>query len=200
LQLADIAQKTMRSAFRTVFGAALALIVSSAVVPSGAAAREAGPTEAVEPAFEKAVTAEKPDAAPVSLGERVAALVAAPIELDAQVMCMAKVVHHEAANQPLIGQLAVAQLMLNRIASGSFPKTVCGVANQPGQFFHIARYHAPSKDPRWAKAVAIARIALGGDVKPVAPGALYYHATYVRPSWMMKRVRVAQIGQHIFYR
>jgi spore germination cell wall hydrolase CwlJ-like protein len=113
---------------------------------------------------------------------------------------MAKVVHHEAANQPLQGQLAVAQLILNRTTADGFAKTICGVVNQPGQFFHIARYRAPRKDPRWATAVAIARIARDGALEPVAPGALYYHANYVKPSWMMKRVRVAQIGAHIFYR
>ncbi len=113
--------------------------------------------------------------------------------------CLAKVIYHEAANQPLKGQLAVAQVILNRLRSAAFPKSVCGVVNQPGQFFRTDRYAVPH-DPRWLTAVAIALVAQRERLDAVAPGALFFHATYVRPSWRAEHIRVAQIGDHVFYR
>jgi spore germination cell wall hydrolase CwlJ-like protein len=183
----------MYKAVRIVLGTALALTVFAAAGPIGAGEMEPE-AASVQSAFDKAVTA------PQSLEARVAAVIADAAPVDAETLCMAKVVHHEAANQSLEGQLAVAQLILNRTNDDRFPKTICGVVNQHGQFFHIASYRAPVKDPRWVTALAIARIARDGGMDPVAPGALFYHATYVKPPWMMKRVRVARIGQHIFYR
>jgi len=120
--------------------------------------------------------------------------------LDADIECMAKAVYHEAANQPLAGQLAVAQLIMNRINSGRFPKTPCAVVNQPGQFFRTASYSV-SASKRWKTAVAISLLAVEARLAPVVPGALFFHAAYVHPSSMVqRRVRVAQIGDQVFYR
>jgi N-acetylmuramoyl-L-alanine amidase len=121
-------------------------------------------------------------------------------DLDADLACLAKVIHHEAANQPLKGQLALAQLIMNRVKSPLFPKTVCSVVNQHGQFFHTAAYHPKAGDTRWHTAVGIARIAREDAEPALAPGALFYHASYVRPYWAHRRVEVARIGQHVFYR
>ena len=120
--------------------------------------------------------------------------------LDSELECMAKVVHHEAANQSLQGQLAVAQVILNRVRSPLFPKTICGVVNQPGQFFSTRAYAAPVRSPRWRTSVAIARIAREADLPQVAPGALFYHASFVKPSWSKRRVKVGRIGENVFYR
>jgi spore germination cell wall hydrolase CwlJ-like protein len=120
--------------------------------------------------------------------------------LDPELECMAKVVHHEAANQPLTGQLAVAQLILNRVKSPLFPKSICAVVNQRGQFFQTAAYRAPVTSPRWRVSVAIARIAREEALPPVAPGALFYHASYASPSWAHRRTLVARIGEQVFYR
>jgi len=120
--------------------------------------------------------------------------------LDSELECMAKVVHHEAANQSLRGQLAVAQLILNRVKSPLFPKTICAVVNQPGQFFSTRAYAAPVRSPRWHTSVAIARIAREANLPEIAPGALFYHASYVTPSWSRRRVKVARIGENVFYR
>jgi N-acetylmuramoyl-L-alanine amidase len=120
--------------------------------------------------------------------------------LDAEVECMAKVVYHEAANQPLAGQLAVAQLILNRMKSGRFPKTPCTVVNQPGQFFQTARYSVAASK-RWSTAVAISLLAAEERLGQVVPGALFFHAASAHPSAMVqRRVRVARIGDQIFYR
>ena len=130
----------------------------------------------------------------------VAAISSRPGPLGPQTECMAKVIYHEAANQPLEGQLAIAQLILNRASSGRFPTSVCSVVNQPGQFFATRRFTAPAKSARWKTAIAVARVAMAYDLPQAAPGALFYHASYVRPSWSHKRVKVAQIGAHVFYR
>jgi spore germination cell wall hydrolase CwlJ-like protein len=134
------------------------------------------------------------------LDVRVANAGADVAQLDSELECMAKVVHHEAANQSLQGQLAVAQLILNRVKSPLFPKTICKVVNQRGQFFSTKAYAAPVSSPRWRTSVAIARIARIDDLPAVAPGALFYHASYVTPSWSHRRVKVARIGANVFYR
>ncbi len=134
------------------------------------------------------------------LNVRVAAESQDVASLDSELECMAKVVHHEAANQSLQGQLAVAQLILNRVKSPLFPKTICAVVNQPGQFFSTRAWPAPVRSPRWHTSVAIARIAREANMPEIAPGALFYHASYVSPSWSKRRVKVGRIGENVFYR
>jgi N-acetylmuramoyl-L-alanine amidase len=136
----------------------------------------------------------------LSLDRRVADAGADVSDLDAEVACMAKAIHHEAANQPLKGQLALAQLIMNRLKSPLFPKSICAVVNQAGQFFHTARYHPLASDERWHVAVGVARIAREEGDAALAPGALFYQASSARPHWSHHHVEVARIGQHVFYR
>ncbi len=112
--------------------------------------------------------------------------------------CLARAVYREAANQPLQGQLAVAQVILNRARSREFPRDVCAVIDQPGQFPITPM---PPADPKsWKTAVAVASLAFENHAAQVAPDALFFHATYVRPNWSQSHQRIAQIGDHIFYR
>lgn len=113
-----------------------------------------------------------------------------------QVECVAKVIVHEAGNQPLQGRVAVAQVIRNRIKAG-FGGDACAVVKQHGQFFDVDAYNPSRAGTGWAEAVAIAARTLNGDGEEVAPGALFFHASYAA---MPARVRVAQIGDHIFYR
>lgn len=119
--------------------------------------------------------------------------------VDSELECMAKAIHHEAANQPLKGQLAVGQVIRNRTKSGRFPKSFCAVVNQPGQFFSTARYAVNAESPRWQTALAVARVAMQQSAPQVAPGALFFHADYSRPAWTHHQL-VTQIGAHLFYR
>ena len=118
-------------------------------------------------------------------------------------MCLAKAVYFEARGESLEGQLAVAQVVLNRAASGYYPPTVCGVVTQPAQFSFVHGGAMPAADTRsevWHKALAIADIAMKHlATSVVASNVLWYHATYVAPAWGREHVRVAQIGMHIFY-
>jgi N-acetylmuramoyl-L-alanine amidase len=158
------------------------------------------PADAPAPSEHVVLSESPPLHAALSLEARVADAGADTDHLDADLDCMAKAVHHEAANQPLKGQLALAQLIMNRVKSPLFPKTICAVVNQAGQFFHTARYHPHASDDRWHTAVGIARIAREDAEPALVPGALFYHASYVRPYWAHRRVEVARIGQHVFYR
>ncbi|CAN5129551.1 hypothetical protein BH11PSE2_BH11PSE2_11330 [soil metagenome] len=137
---------------------------------------------------------------PVSLESMVASMNRSVKGIDPQLECMAKVVHHEAANQSARGQLAVAQVMLNRVKSAAFPKTICAVANQRGQFFDTHAYSVPVSSPRWRTAVAISQIARLDSFPQVVPGALFYHAAYVTPSWSKHRTLISRIEGHVFYR
>jgi len=116
------------------------------------------------------------------------------------VNCMAKVVHHEAGNQPRKGQIAVAHVLLNRVKRG-FGDHVCEVANQPGQFFRLARYKPNRNSAEWAEAVAVARDVLAGETPDHSKGALYFRATWKRPnSFFRSRTKVTRLDDHVFYR
>ena len=158
------------------------------------------PADAPAPIQRTMLAKSPPMRSTLSLEARVLIRGADVAELDSDLACMAKAIHHEAANQPLKGQLALAQLIMNRLKSPLFPKTICAVVNQPGQFFHTARYHPHSGDGRWHTAVGIARIAREDADPQIVPGALFYHASYVHPYWAHRRDEVARIGQHVFYR
>jgi len=127
--------------------------------------------------------------------------VASSTKLDKQLECMAKVVHHEAANQPRSGQLAVAQLIMNRVGQSRFGESVCEVVNQPGQFFQTASYNPKRTTDRWATAVEVSRQAMAGAGDQVVPGAVFYHAASHSPNRFFRtRQRISMVGDHVFYR
>ncbi|MDJ0278503.1 cell wall hydrolase [Sphingomonas sp. 2R-10] len=115
----------------------------------------------------------------------------------AEVECVAKVVVHEAGNQPHKGQMAVAQVIRARMKSGRFADSACGVVKQRGQFFNVDAYNPPRNNGRWSTAVDIAKRTLSGKGEDVAPGALFFHSAGAS---FPKRTRVAQIADHTFYR
>ncbi len=117
--------------------------------------------------------------------------------------CLANAVYFEARGEPLQGQLAVAEVVMNRAASGRYPSTLCAVVVQPAQFSFVRRGIIPRADrasDAWRRAVAVARIAKERVLPRVLPSScLWYHANYVSPSWGRRLARNAQIGLHIFY-
>ncbi|HEX8644699.1 MAG TPA: cell wall hydrolase [Allosphingosinicella sp.] len=136
------------------------------------------------------------------LEQQVAA--AARVETDdAEQDCLASAVYFEARGEGLKGQLAVADVVLNRVRSERYPDTVCEVVEQPWQFSFVnATGRIPEADrssPAWTKAVAIARIAQTGTARAVDSNVLWYHADYVSPSWGRRLARQDKIGVHIFY-
>ena len=121
----------------------------------------------------------------------------APQAADAELTCLAKIVLHEAGNQSRTGQLAVAQVVMNRVHSGRFAGTICGVAMQRGQFFNVHAYNPPH-DSRWRLALEVARDARDGLSEPVIGDALFFHAAYA--GGVGNHHQVGRIGGHIFYR
>ena len=121
---------------------------------------------------------------------------------DAEQECLARAVYFEARSEPLEGQLAVADVVLNRASSGRYPTTICSVVTQRAQFSFIRNGRFPEADRSsepWRRAVAIARIARERLANEVAPNVLWYHADYVAPVWRHNLRRVTKIGAHIFY-
>lgn len=124
----------------------------------------------------------------------------APALLDSELNCLAVGVYYESKGEPLAGQLAVADVILNRAASGRFPRSVCSVIKQRGQFSFVRRGSLPTPpaNAQWRKALAVAQVAQKDLWDSPVGEALYFHARYVNPGW--KRPRVATVGNHIFYR
>jgi spore germination cell wall hydrolase CwlJ-like protein len=145
-----------------------------------------------------------PDSKPAPVtAESLAALVAAtprPANMDAELRCLAGTVYFESRGESLVGQLAVAHVVINRAQSGRFPKSLCGVVHQRSQFSFVRGGKMPAirEGAQWNNAIAIAQIARDGSWKNHAPGALFFHARYVSPGW--RKTRIAQIDNHIFYR
>ena len=116
--------------------------------------------------------------------------------------CLANAVFFETRGEPLKGQLSVAEVIVNRARSGRFPKNLCGVVKQKGQFSFVRGGRLPSvprSSPAWRKAVAVAHIALEDLADGAAPRALFFHAKRVKPSWRGLQ-RIASVGNHVFYR
>ena len=137
-----------------------------------------------------------------SLGELVA-MVDTDAPLSAEMRCLAGAVYFEARGEPLAGQLAVAQVIVNRSEDGRFPRSYCGVVAQPGQFSFMRGSQMPpvrEGTAAWDRAVAVAQIADKGLWESEAEGAVFFHARYVKPGWSRTKTRLAQIDTHIFYR
>lgn len=125
-----------------------------------------------------------------------------PAELDRETECLAASVYFEAKGEPLEGQLAVAEVVKNRASSGGrFPASICQVVFQKGQFHFVRGGGFPpiaKASHAWREAVAIAQIELDDEWDSRASKALFFHASRVSPGW--NKVRVAQLGNHVFYR
>ena len=122
---------------------------------------------------------------------------------DAEQDCLANAVYFEARGEPLRGQLAVAEVVMNRAASGRFPASLCAVIVQRAQFSFVRHGHIPQADhasQAWRRAVGVARVAVERMAPRLLPaGCLWYHADYVSPSWGHRLAETTRIGQHIFY-
>lgn len=121
-------------------------------------------------------------------------------DADSELNCLAVGVYYEAKSEPLAGQLAVADVIINRTQSGRFPKSICSVITQRGQFSFVrgGKLPTPPANAQWRKALAVAKVAQKDLWDSPAGNALYFHARYVKPSWA--RARVATVGNHVFYR
>ncbi|WP_174300553.1 cell wall hydrolase [Caulobacter sp. S45] len=121
--------------------------------------------------------------------------------------CLAQAVYYEAANQPLEGRQAVAQVVLNRLHHPSYPKSVCGVVYQGaprrGCQFTFACDGSMARTPaprNWQDAVDVAQRAMDGFIEDAVGASTHYHTLAVRPTWSAQLTPTVRIGAHQFYR
>ncbi len=129
------------------------------------------------------------------------------------IMCLALTVYHEARNQSIVGQFAVAQVVMNRAVDNRFPDDVCAVVTQgvhwqskPARnrcqfsFYCDGKTDTPTDMDayRWANHIALRTIY--GTWPNFAEGATHYHTVYVNPIWRWTLTPVTLIGDHIFYK
>ena len=127
---------------------------------------------------------------------------------DRQFQCLREAIYHEARGEDIIGQFAVAEVILNRVDSARYPNDVCGVVHQNRhrrnacQFSYACNGRSLALTEPRARAIAgrIAQVLLSGAERPLTEGATHFHATSVNPGWARRYERVAQFGAHIFYR
>jgi spore germination cell wall hydrolase CwlJ-like protein len=123
--------------------------------------------------------------------------------------CLADAVYFEARGEAVRGQIAVAQVVMNRTFSGFYPNTVCGVVYQ-NKHHHMACQFTFACDNNpdvvtepemWERAKKIAKAMLDGQIwLPEVDKSTHYHAYYVRPSWVNEMKKMYRFGVHTFYR
>src|SRR5262245_14022634 len=126
-----------------------------------------------------------------------------------QEKCLAEGIYFESRGEPVRGQIAVAQVILNRAFSGHYPSSVCGVVYQNAHR-HLACQFTFACDRRpdvirdqnaWNRAMAVAQGMLDGKLwLPEVGKATHYHAYWVRPGWVRTMQKLHRIGVHTFYR
>ncbi len=122
--------------------------------------------------------------------------------------CLTEALYFEARGENLVGQVAVAEVILNRVDSKSYPNSVCGVIQQGQskrngcQFSFICDGKVEHIGDRKAydELGKVAWVMLQGKPRILTGKATHYHATSVQPRWAKRLVRTARIGDHIFYR
>jgi len=116
-------------------------------------------------------------------------------------VCLALNIYWEARDQSDAGQLAVAQVTVNRVLSDKYPDDLCAVVYQHKQFswYSDGKSDIPTEEAAWLKAKLIASAALDGSAHIELEGVTHYHADYVSPYWSLEYNLVTQIENHKFY-
>ena len=135
---------------------------------------------------------------------------------EAAIMCLALNIYHEARDQPFIGQVAVAQVVMNRVYDDRYPDSVCDVVKQGPTYswkpdfpvrhrcqfswYCDGKSDKPYEELAWAKSLIVADNVLSGRILDITYGATHYHARYVRPYWSKKLLKTVAYGSHKFYK
>ena len=130
------------------------------------------------------------------------------------IACMALNIYHEARNESTVGQIAVAQVVMNRVGDDRFPDTPCeviydGPVSKNGwpikdrcqfSWYCDGLRDEPRNKQAYQQAYEVAKTVLEGHYYGVLDGATHYHADYVNPRWAKLHTRIVKIDTHIFYR
>ncbi len=134
----------------------------------------------------------------------------ASADTESELKCLATAIYFEARGEPEEGQLAVAQVVLNRVKNPAYPNTICGVVYQNKSkrnrcqfsFACDGRADRISDKAAWTRAEELAKKSVEQQsatfIEEVG-SATHYHATYVRPRWAGRMTKTDKIGHHIFY-
>ena len=122
--------------------------------------------------------------------------------------CLSEAIYFEARGEPVEGQFAVAEVILNRVDSPKFPNSICKVVRQGTGRKHACQfsYNCDGKleyianGSAYDQAKRVARVSMDRKTRPLTKGATFYHATFVSPSWARSFQHVATIGVHNFYK
>lgn len=123
-------------------------------------------------------------------------------------LCLARAIYFEARSESRAGQIAVANVIMNRKSNRYYPPTVCGVVNQGSDRRNSCQFSfacdglsdVPRHNKSWRRSMAIASLVMKGKLRNSRLRRVtHYHANYVYPKWARQLRRVAKIGRHIFY-
>jgi len=129
--------------------------------------------------------------------------------ISAALMCMALNIYHESRSEEMRGQVAVANVTLNRVASNKWPDDVCSVVKQgytkgknncQFSWFCDGKSDTPTDTVAWARSVLVANDVMLGYIPDITEGATHYHARYVKPYWSKSLTATVSFGSHIFYK
>jgi|GEM_PF-3126282 len=129
-------------------------------------------------------------------------------KMAAEKRCLAQAIYFEARSEPSLGQMAVANVVMNRVRSRHYPNSICGVVFQGQERRHKCQFSfacdgktdRPKKNKHWRRAEQMAVQVMKGRKRIRAlSNTLHYHADYVSPRWSRKMNRVKKIGRHIFF-
>ena len=128
---------------------------------------------------------------------------------DKELWCLATAVYFEARGESYRGQVAVAQVVLNRVKDRRYPNTICGVVFQNQSRRNSCQFsfacdgipEVINDSKSWAQAEDIAQRFTSGELYLTeVADATHYHATYVSPAWAPRMTKVTQVGLHVFYK
>lgn len=125
---------------------------------------------------------------------------------DEQWQCLAKALYFEARGESVKGQFAVAEVVLNRVDSGLYPRSICGVVNQGTRYSCQFSFVCDGNSDRireqgaWAQVAKVARLMVDGAPRALTDGATHFRTGAVMPSWARRFPQTAKIGAHYFYR
>ncbi len=129
---------------------------------------------------------------------------------EAQLKCLAQNVYHEAGYESFEGKVAVAQVTMNRVESGRFADTICGVVQQKNVIYQKvvcqfswycddASKRKPMNNAAYQESFEVAKMVMLENFRlSTLKDALYFHGDYINPQW--GKPKVAKIGRHIFYK
>lgn len=122
--------------------------------------------------------------------------------------CLAQAIYYEARGEPLPGQIAVAEVIINRKESRRYPNTICGVVFQNQHKKNRCQFSfacdgltdTPPEGKTWRKSVSLANYVMADNSLRLTDAATHYHADYVSPFWSEHLQKTVSIGRHIFYK